>query len=499
MASKILMGDILELVENILNNLNNEIYSLHSCALVSRNWCKLSIPLLWQNPFSIDQSSSFISQYFSSLDENEKIILNEYGINIKFPNTLFNYAKFLKVLDLSKLEDKIRNWIDLQQVSMNKSLKCHIINLLFKLFVESGTILHKLDLYFYNYELKPEISYSLERNNQFFSQLHDLSLGGTILDFNIKSATTLLEILAKNTTSISVLNFEGFDFGSDSYSNSEPQLFHAFISIIKSQKQLRHFTVFGGNEFPIKFIISALESQKQSLQEVSMDYCTCTEEFNVLKDCKNLKILRISDCEHVKRLELSVNTLDITNFMIYSSNLVPILKNSGSLLQRLRLRADEDSIREESVLIETLASFCPNITYLNIAPIKFSAQLVDLIGNLQKLQSLTLGNEYMLEDEILFTQFAKTLPPTLQYLDLTYPTFTPYIHVLLNNSHARLKYLLINRFENKETIKALIEFCKRKRTLKYIGVNPRYLIDDIKKEVEGYVSLVPLGRIFVNC
>ncbi|RIB03932.1 hypothetical protein C2G38_727729 [Gigaspora rosea] len=164
MASKILTGDMLELMENILNILDNEIYSLHSCALVSRYWCKLSIPLLWQNPFSIDQSPSFISQYFSSLDENEQIILKVYGINIKFPNTLFNYAKFLKFLDLSRLEDKVTNWIDLQHVNMIHSLKCHIINFLFKLFIENGANLHKLDLYFSDYEIKPEIFYSLERN-----------------------------------------------------------------------------------------------------------------------------------------------------------------------------------------------------------------------------------------------------------------------------------------------------------------------------------------------
>ncbi|RIB13442.1 hypothetical protein C2G38_1734847 [Gigaspora rosea] len=167
MASKILTGDMIELMDNILNNLDNEISSLHSCALVSRYWCKLSIPLLWQNPFSIDQSSSFIFQYFSSLEETEKIILKEYGININFPNTLFNYAKFLKVLDLPRLEGKVNNWIDLQQISMNQSLKCHIINLLFKLFVESGAILHKLDLYLFYYEIKPEIFHSLERNKQF--------------------------------------------------------------------------------------------------------------------------------------------------------------------------------------------------------------------------------------------------------------------------------------------------------------------------------------------
>src|SRR5260363_224967 len=106
MASKMFMGDMPELMEIILNNLNNEFNSLYSCALVSRHWCKMSIPILWQNPFSYpsDQRPLFISQYFSSLDENERLILKEYRINVKFPNTLFNYAKFLKVFNLSSLE-----------------------------------------------------------------------------------------------------------------------------------------------------------------------------------------------------------------------------------------------------------------------------------------------------------------------------------------------------------------------------------------------------------
>ncbi|KAF0530824.1 hypothetical protein F8M41_011990 [Gigaspora margarita] len=39
MASKIFMGDMPELMENILNNLKNEFYSLYSCALVNRHWC----------------------------------------------------------------------------------------------------------------------------------------------------------------------------------------------------------------------------------------------------------------------------------------------------------------------------------------------------------------------------------------------------------------------------------------------------------------------------
>ncbi|KAF0557800.1 hypothetical protein F8M41_012256 [Gigaspora margarita] len=105
MPSKLFMGDMPELIENILNHLNDKYYSLFSCALVNQHWYKMSIPIFWQNPFLFDSNLLFISEYFSSLDENDKFILKECGINAKFPNTLFNYARFLKVLDLSSLEN----------------------------------------------------------------------------------------------------------------------------------------------------------------------------------------------------------------------------------------------------------------------------------------------------------------------------------------------------------------------------------------------------------
>src|SRR5260364_300794 len=79
MASKIFTGDMPEIMENILKNLNNEFYSLYSCALVSRHWCKMTIPILWQDPFSFEPNSLFIPKYFSSFDKplgsNEKLIL----------------------------------------------------------------------------------------------------------------------------------------------------------------------------------------------------------------------------------------------------------------------------------------------------------------------------------------------------------------------------------------------------------------------------------------
>ncbi|RIB29372.1 hypothetical protein C2G38_2155422 [Gigaspora rosea] len=339
MASKIFMGDMPEILEKILNNLNNEFYSLYSCVLVSRHWCKISIPILWQDPFSFNKKPLFISKYFSSLGEDEKLILKEEcGIN-KISKTLFNYARFLKVLDLFLLEKKVKKWINLELVnseSFYDDTKYHINNSLFKLFIENGATLRKLGLGFSkSLELKPEIFYTLGENKQFFSRIQHLSLN-EISDDNIESAITLLRALAKHATKLSTLIIYGFD----SY-YYEKQLVHVLINVIKSQEQLRLFS-FAGYNYPKEFygIISALDSQKNSLQEVRVEFCVFNTEFDVLNNCKNLETFYIKCCDTKLSniLDCKISTLKIIDDLYDVQPIALILEKSGLLLQRLSIK-----------------------------------------------------------------------------------------------------------------------------------------------------------------
>ncbi|KAF0555462.1 hypothetical protein F8M41_017187 [Gigaspora margarita] len=150
---------------------------------------------------------------------------------------------------------------------------------------------------------------------------------------NTKNATALLKILAKNTTKISGLKLGGY------YWTYTPELLHALSCIIKSQEQLKQFSLFGlGNLLKFYGIISALEYQKNSLQEFILTGCAYSTEFEVLKNCKNLEILRIRSCNDEKLLKLlnyKIRTLEISGCSIDASIIVQILKESGLLLQRL--------------------------------------------------------------------------------------------------------------------------------------------------------------------
>ncbi|RIB26330.1 hypothetical protein C2G38_2065149 [Gigaspora rosea] len=384
----------------------------------------------------------------------------------------------------------------------------YIINLLFKLFIESGATLYILDLHFSEFlEFSPEIFYSLGENKQFFSQLQNLSLG-VISRFNIESVATLLRVLAKNTTSIRSLKLDGFN------SDFEPQLLHtlfySLICIIKSQDQLRKFSLVGGEEFPTEFygIVSALESQKNSLQEFIVEYCDYSTEFDILENCKKLEILRVRYCETKlsKILNYKISTLELVDTRFDASTILAIaqiIKKSGILLQRLIFESIDEIICEKSLLLDALKSHCPNITYLNITNIRISTQLLELIGNLQNLQFLTLLFVLDIpEDElkIQVMQFAEILPLTLQYLDVGDPWFNSYVDIFFKHCNAPLKKVLIGHLDNEKNTKALIEFCKRNKTLKYLGINRYFDLDkNIRKEVKKYVTLVTYESIIVNC
>ncbi|RIB23727.1 hypothetical protein C2G38_2242480 [Gigaspora rosea] len=510
MASKIFMGDMPELMENILNNLNNDHNSLYSCALVKRHWCKMAIPILWQNPFSFNKKPLFISEYFSSLDEDEIYILKKYGINLKISRKLFNYAKFLKELNLSDLESKAREWTNLNLVKLISSktyfdaLVNIVINLLLKLLFESGAVLHKLDLSFSeSFEFKPEIFYSIGRNELLFSRLQHLSLS-VMPEFNIENITIFLKVLAKNITTISSLYLV-------IYSDFEPRLFHslslAIIRIIKSQEQLKRFSLEGIDD-PTELygIISALECHKNSLQEVIIKECDYNKEFEVLKDCKNLETLRILNCSSklLNLLDCKISTLEIVGWPIDVQTIPLILEKSGLLLQRLRFNSSCD-IDEEMFFLEALKSFCPNITYLYLSDIELSIQLLELIGSLQKLQFLSLWLWCFVDDNIQeeelkvhVIQFAEMLPLTLQYLDLG-ENWQPCIDILLSHCNAPLKKLLIYRLNDEKHTRALIEFCIRNKALNYVAVyRDSDLDENFRKEVEANVTnvaLVPRARI----
>jgi hypothetical protein len=128
-----------ELIRLIVLYLKNDKKSLHSCLLVSRDWCKETVDLLWRQPFHFLYNCNKIKSVFSLY--RNPILNNQYCCSIKkrqyqATNLLmtyllikhdkefvkkgiikaederitFDYFEFLSVLDLHQLYCAVKDW-----------------------------------------------------------------------------------------------------------------------------------------------------------------------------------------------------------------------------------------------------------------------------------------------------------------------------------------------------------------------------------------------------
>ncbi|RIA84578.1 hypothetical protein C1645_808700 [Glomus cerebriforme] len=116
-CSKIFLGNLPELLNEIMPYFQNDFSTLHSCVLVNKLWCRLAIPLLWEAPFSlkIPKNYHYIEIFLHNLNEEDKTQLNKIGINKNiFPtSTLFNYPGFIKCLKMVEIAYSIEKWIEI--------------------------------------------------------------------------------------------------------------------------------------------------------------------------------------------------------------------------------------------------------------------------------------------------------------------------------------------------------------------------------------------------
>ncbi|CAG8559747.1 14223_t:CDS:1, partial [Acaulospora morrowiae] len=123
-----------DVIEEILQYLKDDVSSLHTCILLNRLWCVLTIPYLWYNPFKTinhritgrrneiprnrllnrNCGISIIRQIVSRLGDDEKRALEDLlDVTLGEENCAkFDYPRFIKVLDYEKIQWSIIRWIE---------------------------------------------------------------------------------------------------------------------------------------------------------------------------------------------------------------------------------------------------------------------------------------------------------------------------------------------------------------------------------------------------
>ncbi|RGB31947.1 hypothetical protein C1646_763476 [Rhizophagus diaphanus] len=218
-----IFSDFPELTYDIIKYFRNDFSTLHSCILVNRLWCRLSIPLLWENPFSIPiQNYNFIGIYLHVLNDELKAKLKEeYKIddNLYSSNTLFNYPTFLKYLYTPKIISSIRKWsnnviknLNIENNSVTKFKRLILISL-FKIFIENEVNIHTFEIqvssyYYYDARLDDVLELMLQTPD-FFHNIKNLNLHFMSSAFAHTTQNLILQMinLLQNLKKISLLGF----------------------------------------------------------------------------------------------------------------------------------------------------------------------------------------------------------------------------------------------------------------------------------------------------
>ncbi|PKC58450.1 hypothetical protein RhiirA1_470947 [Rhizophagus irregularis] len=216
-CSKIFLGNLPELINGIIQYFHHDYKTLHSCILINRLWCHLAIPLLWENPFSIEcpKNYHFIEIYLHNLNDGDKTKLNKYGINNDLipSNTLFNYSSFIQHLNTRKIINSIKNWENaVSRTSTTKVQNLKFINRsLYQIFIENVVNLHSLEVvlstnqereYFYD-------TFNLIlQNPNFFRNIKNLKLEDSFI--TAETLTKFSTLLNSHCNSISSLYLNSY-------------------------------------------------------------------------------------------------------------------------------------------------------------------------------------------------------------------------------------------------------------------------------------------------
>ncbi|GET67201.1 hypothetical protein GLOIN_2v1774310 [Rhizophagus irregularis DAOM 181602=DAOM 197198] len=484
--SKLFSGELPELTEEIIQYLRKDFSTLYSCILVNRLWCRLAIPILWEDPFSAPtQNYHCIKIYLHFLNENSKAKFNEYEINndLKFTNTLFNYPSFIKYLDTNKICNSIVNWIG----KCNYKLEDLVYRSLFEVFIENEGNLHSLEV------VLPFTGYRY-LNNMKILQNQNLTchIRNLTLDFSIIITQNLISFLkflySSNCKSISsfVIKFYKRNRFINDYLLIEKYISQMIISQNGLKKILFGYYANIYNPFlslknsncsntlntiifyyiDFKNIVNILQEifdQLNVLDSIHILYCdSLNSDFvqQIIKVIKPFKLISlfIDEILHVESLQLLLEKFG------------DCLENFGFFFEN-----DTEFIEQKQQLFKFIMKYCKRIRYFGLG-LPGDNNIYSIIKNNQhNINYLTIDyNDCIDLSSIVLQNLGQVLPPKLEYLSLALSFGIIDLEIFLKNSqNTFIKKLLIKNIvldRNEKTLFCIKKYIMKKERVKYLAI-----------------------------
>ncbi|GBC02659.1 hypothetical protein RclHR1_04740002 [Rhizophagus clarus] len=495
---KLFSGDLPELINEVIQYFHYDYKTLHSCILVNRLWCRLAIPLLWEDPFSfkVPKNYHFIEIYLYNLSDDDKTKLNEYATlnNLLPSNTLFNYHSFIQRLNTHTVYDFVRNWVttvttsttegntDLTYTQMRDFTKL-IYKSLFLVFIENEVNLYSFEVVFHSIYSIDELEYFdgifelILRNLNFISNIKNF-----ILDFDEATDTIqkFVRFLYSNCNSISSLYFLLPTYG------NYPLIDEDLSQIVKSQKNLKKIS-FSNNNFPLYKSLLLLNNPdcSNTLSTIIFDgvdfynIVVLSEVFNQLNVLESIHIIYCYslDSKFFQQIDNVTKPFKLRTLFLYKFNkiLEPLLQRTGIYLENLGI-IDNESRQ----LQQLITKYCSNIKYLY--PMWFDKENTYLLFNLiedikQNLNYISI-NYYYFESSNVLQNLGQVLPLKLEYLNLSFTINTNDLEVFLKNSQNVFikKFLIRNskRKESRDIFPYIKEYIMKNKRVKYLAIEESF-------------------------
>ncbi|RGB29769.1 hypothetical protein C1646_766167 [Rhizophagus diaphanus] len=504
-----------ELLNEILQYFHQDYKTLYSCILVNRLWCSLAIPLLWENPFSIEfpKNYHFIEIYLYNLNDDDKTKLIEYGMNKDlFPsNTLFRYPSFIKHLDINKISKSIEDWeVTIRTSETNNDLqksnfKKLICKSLIRIFIENEVNLYSLKV------LLGSFDELILQNSNFIGNIKNLKLD--LLNIS-ESSTKFLTFLSSNCNSISSLS-QSFQYYND---YKHQQMMESSLSqIINSQKNLRKI-LFRSNKFPLYQSLLSLKNHNclNTLNTIifyDIDFkniIVLNEVFNQLNVLESIHIINCF-CIDTKFVQQIINITKPFKFKLKSLILrrVSQFEPLDLLLQHFGCHLENfgsfvENKPQSSQLFKSVTKYCSKIKFLLLA-LGINYQNINLVFNLidnikQSLNCLVIDVTIDNNDNnnnfssIILHNLGQILPFKLDYLNLCLAINENDLVIFLKNSQNTFinKLLILNKGKYVDIYPYIKEYIMKKKRVKYLAITENsdkknwFSLKDIVKEFKLY-------------
>ncbi|PKK57632.1 hypothetical protein RhiirC2_797691, partial [Rhizophagus irregularis] len=302
----------------------------------NRLWCRLAIPLLWEDPFSIPTKNyNFIEIYLHDLNDDFKTKLNEYEIiNKTLPsNILFNYTGFLKYMNIYKFINSIEKWFK-SAISKNRLVNLSDICVsLFETFIENEVNLHTFEIEILDDHrtCNDNILELILKNTNFIYNIRNLNLYIDVIN-NLKKVFERLNVL--ESVHIYYCRSLNTSFTQQIINLTKPfklkSLFMCDISQIESllQKSCDYLENFGVNNIELFDL-----SLKQQLLKLIATFCKNIKflDFNHGSEIQIIYQL-LNLIENINKQNLSYLSINIKYRSCVSGYCSIILPNLGQIL-----------------------------------------------------------------------------------------------------------------------------------------------------------------------